>query len=178
VTATELFTELRNVLDRQPLAATELRPAPPDNLLADTARRIGVRTPDALIELYRMYDGAHPEGPGHPGFFVFPPWWEWLPLSVIAAEGHSPVVWCRRGDVEAFPFAGDGTGAFLAADTEETGKVWWVTPEDPPSPAWPDGTLTGLITATVTAFDGASADYRLEYVDDRMKWIASWQPEF
>ena len=47
-----------------------------------------------------------------------------------------------------------------------------------PSPAWPDGTLTGLISATVAAFEGSSTDYRLEYVDDRMKWIASWQPEF
>ncbi|MFI5693710.1 hypothetical protein ACIA58_17840 [Kribbella sp. NPDC051586] len=178
MTIDKLLAELDTILLRQPLAAGELRAAAPDDLLAATALQLGVATPDALTPLYRMHDGTHPEGPGHRGFFVFPPWWEWLPLSVVAAEGRSPVVWCRRTGIEAFPFAGDGTGAFLTADTEAVGKVWWVTPEEPASPAWPDGTLTGLISATVAAFEGSSTDYRLEYVDDRMKWIASWQPEF
>jgi len=178
LTAPDLWAEFREVLLRQPLAATELRPAPPEHQLADTARHLGVRTPEALVDLYRMCDGAHPEGPGHPGFFVFPPWWEWLPLEVVAEQGSWPVGWGRRADVEAFPFATNGSGDFLMADTVDVGRVWNASPEDGPRPAAPDGTLTGLLTSTLAAYAGTSADYRLEYVNDRMNWISSWEPEF
>jgi hypothetical protein len=89
-----------------------------------------------------------------------------------------PLAWCKRAEIEAFPFATDGSGTFLAADCRQADQVWWVTSEDPPVNAWPDGTMSGLLTATIDAYRGTSSEYRLEHADDRMGWIASWQPEF
>lgn len=133
--------------------------------------------PDFLREMYARHDGATLEGDGHQGLFLFPMWWEWMPLEDVVAQAEFALLWMKQYGVNAFPFALHGTGQFMACEADGDERVWKID-EEPPTPAWPDGTVDGLLRATCDAYRGQSDEYRVEFSEDRMGWTASWQPNW
>jgi hypothetical protein len=166
--------QLDALLAKQP-HRDELRPPASAALLGSVADALGVEVPSLVKDFYSLHDGVYLEAEGHPGFYVFPPWWECMPLEVIRADGRLPVSYGRTAGLDVFPFAVDAAGAFLAATTDD--RVWCIA-DEPPTPAWPDGTASGLISATIAAYENSSTDFRLDHQSPRMRWISSWEPEF
>lgn len=80
---------------------------------------LGVPVPDFVREMYARHDGAALEGSGHRGLFLFPMWWEWMPLDDVVAQAEFALLWMKQYDVDAFPFAIDGTGRFMACGAGE-----------------------------------------------------------
>lgn len=173
----DLVDELLTLATAHPHARNTLRPSPRSDLLDQVADELRLPVPAFARQLYERHDGGALEAGGRWGFYLFPMFWQWLPLDNVASRTGFAVRWAEQYDLRGFPFALDGSGDFMVAEAGPSERVWLVS-EEPPTPAWPDGTVDGLLRATCAAYRGESPDYRVKFQHDRMEWTASWQPSW
>lgn len=173
----DLVDELLALVHAQPFGEAALRPPPAPGRLNEVAQHLGVPVPAFVREMYARHDGATMQVGRVRGLFLFPMWWEWMPLDHVVSEAEFALAWMKRGGLNAFPFALHGSGQFMVCEPGEVERVWQIESE-PPSPGWPDGTVDGLLAATCDAYRGQSDEYRVEFSKGRMGWTASWEPEW
>jgi hypothetical protein len=163
--------ELDRLLEPHPHVHRMLRtPATSDSIDA-VAATLGVELQESVATLYAWHDGSVTPEPGQWPLDLFPMYWQFMPLQVVLKEAEWPLAWCREQGKLGFPIAVEATGQFLVAAEGEKDALWRVS-SDHLVPAWPDGTLLGLVTATVAALRGQSREYAAEFAPDRMSWIA------
>lgn len=175
----ELVAELARLdelLSEQAFAQRQLRPPAEPGAVAEVARRLGITAPATIETLYSWRDGAVPERDGEWQLFLFPRYYQFLPLARVAQEGSWPLAWCAEAGVSGFPFAKDATGRWLVAQTDSDDAVLRVS-SDHVSPAPPDGTLLGLVGLTCRALAGEDVQLAAKFTDDRMAWFSPVEDE-
>lgn len=176
MTQDPIHQELRRALDslddrlqQHPFARRRLRAPAAETDINSTCERLGVQPAPTIRTLYGWRDGSGRRS-GEWQLFLFPPFWEFLRLERVVDEAPWPTRWCREVGVEGVPFALEATGQFLVAQSGTDDRVLRVS-SDHVVPAWPDGTMLGLVTATRRALDGEDPEYSASFTDDKMSWL-------
>ncbi|MEV6287752.1 hypothetical protein [Kribbella sp. NPDC051770] len=122
----------------------------------------------AAEQLYSWHNGITWQRGDRP-LYLFPRFWQFLPLQRVPEEAPFARSWCReQAGVDGLPFAIDGGGAFLVAESGDEGFVWeacsdYVEPCE-------EGSLADLIEVTCQALRGVHREYRAEFLERGMDW--------
>jgi cell wall assembly regulator SMI1 len=92
-------SQFDGVLLARPMAGA-LHPPASVVELENTARALNIRLPAVIRSLYGLHDGATMEGGDEMGFFVFPHWWQWMPLAAVLDNARFPLAWCQSVGIE------------------------------------------------------------------------------
>jgi hypothetical protein len=157
------------LLAEQPFAVQQLRPPASTQAIETTAARLEVEVPEIVRTMYGWRDGAVPE-PGGRELFLFPPFWQYMPLSWVEKESQGPLAWCRAIGVTGFPVARDPAGQFLVVQNGAD-DVLLEAAYDGVTPACPDGSLSGMVNATRQALTGKHVEFAARFSANRMEWV-------
>ncbi|MET9272163.1 hypothetical protein [Kribbella sp. NPDC003557] len=156
-------------LAAQPFAVRQLHPPASMQALEATAAKLRIEIPEIVRTMYRWRDGAVPE-PGGRELFLFPPYWQYMPLSWVEKESEGPLAWCRAIGVAGFPVARDPAGQFLVVQSGSQ-DVLLEAAYDGVAAAWPDGTMLGMVNATRQALAGEHVEFEAVFSAHRMEWV-------